>query len=98
MSDDLESLRAAGMKPTTGDIRCVALGHITRMAAWRLKATWNSTRTTAEKFAAIRQAMNGIATVDEVQKRLEGAEAPLPLIAGDLFVREERGSFDAVAF
>jgi 16S rRNA G966 N2-methylase RsmD len=98
MSDDLESLRAAGMKPTAGDIRCVAFGHITRMAAWRLKPTWNPVLATAEKFTIIRQAMNEIATVDEVQKRLEGAEAPLPLIAGSLFVREERGSFDAVAF
>lgn len=98
MSEDLKSLRAAGMKPTAGDIRCVTLGHITRMVVWRLKPTWSPALATAAKFAIIRQVMNEIATIDEVLKRLEGSEEPLPLIAGGLFVREERCSTDAVAF
>jgi adenine-specific DNA methylase len=37
VSGELAELRAAGMKPTAGDIRCTALGHITRTAIWQLR-------------------------------------------------------------
>jgi hypothetical protein len=30
--DDLGQLRLVGVKPTTGDIRCITFGHLTRMA------------------------------------------------------------------
>ena len=37
MARELAELRVAGMKPTAGDIRCIAFGHITRMAIWNLR-------------------------------------------------------------
>ncbi len=99
MSAELADLRAAGMKPTAGDIRCMALGHITRMAIWRLKPTWGAGLATADKFAIIRKTMNSIATADDVQKRLKVEEEPVPTVTGSLFAREETRSFvDAVAF
>src|SRR6266849_1623650 len=39
---DLARLRAAGVNPTVGDIRCIIFGHLTRMTVWRLRATWDS--------------------------------------------------------
>lgn len=99
MSAELADLRAAGMTPTAGDIRCMAFGHITRMAIWRLKPVWNSMLATPDKFANFRKAMNGIATEDDVQKRLEEMEAPVPAVGGSLFAQEETRNFvDAVAF
>ena len=41
LAKELAELRAAGMKPTAGDIRCTALGHITRMAIWQLRPSWD---------------------------------------------------------
>jgi hypothetical protein len=38
--DDLAQLLAAGMKPTAGDFRCIAFGHLTRMAIWNLRKSW----------------------------------------------------------
>jgi putative DNA methylase len=38
---DLARLRAAGVNPTVGDIRCIIFGHLTRMTVWRLRATWD---------------------------------------------------------
>ncbi len=38
--DDLAQLRAAAMKPTAGDFRCIAFGHLTRMAVWKLRKSW----------------------------------------------------------
>lgn len=99
MSAELADLRAAGMKPTAGDIRCMAFGHITRMAIWRLKPTWNPGLTTPEKFAILRKAMNGIATADAVQKILAKTEVPATAESGSLFDQDETRIFaDAVSF
>ena len=98
MAKELEELRAAGMKPTAGDIRCAALGHITRMAIWRLRPSWDAALPTAKKLANFRKAMDLLATVEEVSERLRRIKAP-PAVIGGLFAsREERKPADAVAF
>ncbi|ARU21634.1 gene ii and x protein [Ralstonia solanacearum] len=75
MSKELAELVAAGMKPTPGDIRCIAFGHIARMAIWRLRSDWDASRPTAEKLEAIRKSMDSIATVDELRAALGGAQS-----------------------
>lgn len=99
MTSELSDLRAAGMKPTAGDIRCVAYGHITRMAIWNLRPLWNAQHPTEKKLAIFRAAMDAIATVDDVKACLEGAPVPQPAIEGVLFARQEaREPLDAIAF
>ena len=73
MAQELEELRKAGMKPTTGDTRCIAFGHITRMAVWRLRPDWNASLATTTKMNMIRAAMDALSTVDQVQQALESA-------------------------
>ena len=52
---DIESLTEAGLNATQGDIRCVCFGHLTRLAIWNLRGTWNSTRPVTERMNAIKQ-------------------------------------------
>lgn len=96
---ELADLRAAGMKPTAGDIRCIAFGHITRMAIWSLRPLWDARQPTEKKLAIIRVAMDTIATLDDVKTHLEGAPALQPAIGCGLFARQEsREPLDAVTF
>lgn len=74
MTKELAELTAAGMKPTAGDIRCIAFGHIARMAIWKLRPSWKTSRPTAEKLEAIRLTMDSIATVEDVRAVLDGAQ------------------------
>lgn len=97
MAKELAELTAAGMKPTEGDIRCITLGHITRMAIWKLQPDWQAARTTAEKLEAIRLAMDGIATVEDVQAALEGTKSPSATGAG-YQNKENKEQSNAVAF
>ena len=97
MTGELAELRSAGMKPSTGDIRCAAFGHITRMTIWRLRPTWNTTLSTKTKLGLFRDAMNALATVDDVARLMEKAKAPRPTIVGTLFP-QVRELADAVAF
>ena len=96
---ELGELQAAGMKPTAGDIRCAALGHITRMAIWRLRPSWDGALSTQKKLSILREKMNAIATVETVEIGLESTPMPETTIVGCLFGREEtRRWADAVAF
>lgn len=74
MTNELAELTAAGMKPTAGDIRCIAFGHIARMAIWKLRPSWKTTITTAEKLEIIRLAMDSIATLEDVRVVLARAQ------------------------
>lgn len=99
MANELAELWAAGMKPTAGDIRCTALGHITRMAIWQLRPSWDNTLPAERKLSIFREAMNAIATVENVTKRLEDVKVPQVAMIGGLFAeQEERELADAVAF
>jgi hypothetical protein len=97
LTNELAELRAAGMKPTEGDIRCAAFGHITRMTIWRLRPKWDNTSSTEAKLGKFCDAMNRLATVDDVARLLGKAKAPQPTVAGTLFP-EVRELVDAVAF
>ena len=99
LNGELAELRAAGMTPTSGDVRCMTLGHITRMAIWDLRDTWDATLLTASKLSQFRSAMDSLATVEGVARRLEGLKPIRAVIAGTLFPRdEEKDLADAVAF
>ena len=67
MRDDLSQLRAAGMKPTAGDFRCIAFGHLTRMAIWNLRKSWKPALPAAKRL-------------DRFAKKLAALGDPQPLI------------------
>ena len=69
VSLDLAKLRAGGVKPTLGDTRCIALGHVTRIAVWMLCGEWNREMRTHEKVARVSRAMTGIAAIDDIVER-----------------------------
>lgn len=41
VGDDLAKLRSGNVKPTSGDTRCIAYGHLIRLAIWNLRKTWD---------------------------------------------------------
>lgn len=55
--EDSEHLRTENFKPTHGDIRCVAYGHLVRLAIWNLRKNWKVDLPTAEKLKTVDQAI-----------------------------------------
>jgi adenine-specific DNA methylase len=41
LSRDVEMMKAAGVRVSQGDVRCIAAGHVARLAINRLRLTWN---------------------------------------------------------
>jgi adenine-specific DNA methylase len=55
---ELGQLRAAGMKPSQGDIRCIIYGHLTRKAIQALRESWNPELPAAERLRIFKAEMD----------------------------------------
>ena len=99
VNTDLAQLSAAGRTATHGDTRCIVFGHLTRIAVWGLRSTWNRDLATARKIDALREQMTRFGDPDEIASRAVIVD-PLPDLP--LFTpaaaRIEEGSHSAVSF
>ncbi len=71
---DLELLKRGGVNPTAGDTRCVAFGHLTRLAIWNLREGWDLERPTEERLGKVSDWMKGFGGWEEGERFL----APSP--------------------
>jgi putative DNA methylase len=67
---DLAVLLAGNLRVTQGDIRCVAYGHLIRMAMWTLKETWRRSMPTGEKLATVSAAANKLGGWSAIERCL----------------------------
>ncbi len=65
--EDLDKLRMGDVKPTPGDRRCIAYGHVIRLAVWYERKGWNANVPVVEKIGKIAgwidNELGGFATV-----------------------------------
>jgi putative DNA methylase len=94
---ELGQLRAAGMKPTAGDIRCIVYGHLTRMAVWELRKGWDSQLSTAERLGLFRAEIDAFGNPQAIIDSLVKSQHVIPHtgISIPVFSQEIR---DAVSF
>jgi len=77
--DDLDKLRMGDVKPSQGDTRCIAYGHVIRLAVWHLRKGWDTSLSVDEKIGKasgwIDNELGGVATVLTC---LDGKAEPVP--------------------
>ena len=97
---DLAQLRAGGVAPSAGDIRCVVFGHLARMANWRLRHDWDSTRPTAERLNRVAVTVASLGDPTPIIAKLAATPVSPAATAHDmpLFPDDHALSFDAVPF
>jgi adenine-specific DNA methylase len=84
IAEDIVQLTQAGRTPTLGDTRCIAFGHLTRMAIWNLRRGWDSTLPMVDKLACVAEAVRAWGDLDEIvaslktQKIAEPTPVPYP--------------------
>jgi putative DNA methylase len=97
ISNDLYQLVSAGVKPTRGDIRCIAFGHLTRMAIWSSRVGWNPGLSPKQKLEQFAQQLSRFGNPSDVIERAwtlsVSAQAQRNLTAG---VREKKRAKHAV--
>ena len=70
VKENLEQLRMGGLKPTRGDARCIAYGHLIRLAIWNLRSGWVKDRPVEEKIRLVADAIESLGGALGVEKLL----------------------------
>ncbi len=50
---DIQQLRVGGVRATPGDARCIACGHLVRLAVWNLRKGWSKRKPTAVRLKIV---------------------------------------------
>lgn len=91
VAEDLDKLRAGGLKPTRGDIRCLVFGHLVRMAVWGLHGVWEREEPVKRKLAMLDRHLSTLPRPEEVEAAISIEEFPVLRYA----VGEEINLYDA---
>ena len=75
VSNDLAELAITGMTPSHGDTRCIVLGHLTRIAVWELRETWDRSPSTTERILAFRDRMTRYGDPDQLARQAAPPES-----------------------
>lgn len=95
---EVEALKCSGMKPTLGDVRCIAYGHVTRIAVWHLRTPWDAKAPIAERMARVKKQFAKVCDLGSV---IDAVGKSLPRRRLELAESEQQfdwGRADAVAF
>jgi putative DNA methylase len=99
---DLEDLRAANVKPTMGDIRCIIFGHLIRLSIWSLRIEWNKDEPTTLRINKVADWLQQMGGWTEVEKLLIKPASKtinhLPLFAVQESAVEYGAEHDYVSF
>ncbi len=71
VNEELVALSAGGVRVTMGDARCVAFGHMIRLAVWRLAGCWDDAAPWSEKLARIERTTEEVGGFEGVEKHLD---------------------------
>jgi putative DNA methylase len=68
--DDIQHLRDGKVTPTRGDMRCIAFGHLIRLAIWRLRHSWEREKSVEEKLSIVADHLLNIGGFSAVERYL----------------------------
>jgi putative DNA methylase len=87
VSEDLGRLRDGGMNPTRGDARCVAFGHMIRLAIWNLREAWPRGASIGDKIRLVADIIEHLGGVKRMEELLPNDLSRLAGV-GHSYVRE----------
>ena len=82
VNEDLTQLAAAGRQASLGDTRCIVFGHLTRIAVWNSRMTWDPSMATSKKISIFHDRMIQFGDPDELARSVP---APDPHVDSPLF-------------
>ncbi len=74
VSRDLQQLQTGGVTATRGDCRCIAAGHLSRLAIWHLRSTWQRELPVLSRLAIVSKWMKSFGGLDHVLRQFDTTE------------------------
>jgi hypothetical protein len=96
LSQDVADLERAGHTATAGDVQCMLLGHMARLAVWQSRSMWATHDPTAAKLRKARTALNQVYPLDLIPNlvgQVVSASSEIPLLA-HMMVHEEQVPYE----
>ena len=90
VAKDIALLEAAGRTPTRDDTRCMVFGHLTRLAAWNLRRSWDVNLPTSQKAATFAASVAHIGAPEAIIGAALPAASPGPLFAVSMHDQEDQ--------
>jgi hypothetical protein len=93
---DVTDLERAGHVATAGDVQCMLLGHMARLAVWQSRAAWSAHDPIAVKLHKARAALNQVYPLDRIASLVSqvlSVPPELPLLA-HVMVQEEQEPYE----
>ncbi len=92
---DSESLEDAGMKVSAGDLRCIAYGHLIRLAIWRLRLHWDRALEIQDRISRVSREITALGGIESVSLHLRDMLTTSRV--GQLsFVLEEKDKYEGI--
>ena len=79
---DRDHLKTGGIRCTEGDYRCLALGHLARVAIFRLNSSWKQSASIESRIALARSALESLVAeshVDRIVAKVANRPSASPL-------------------
>jgi adenine-specific DNA methylase len=97
---DASDLRAGGLEPSLGDLRCLAFGHLVRLAVWALREGWSSLGDPLDRTRNVLEWIGEFVHLDQLEHDLETMQGSGPV--QPLLLREQplpyNGDDDEIPF
>jgi hypothetical protein len=72
VQQDCELLRAGGVEPTAGDVRCILFGQLTRLATLQLRPAWDVALSIEERLEKVAAWVAEFGGPSAVERELAG--------------------------
>jgi adenine-specific DNA methylase len=72
VESDVETLRSGGVQVTRGDLRCIILGHLTRLAIWALKDSWHRQSHVETKLRIVGEKLGSHEILEQIERLFDG--------------------------
>lgn len=99
--EEVAAIMQGGLNATQGDIRCISYGHLTRLAVWHLRTSWELGAPTPTRMESVRQWYRDFGGADAVLDALASTFAAAPSHQewqpGDM-IRETLEDYDEIPF
>jgi adenine-specific DNA methylase len=84
LENDRKALAAGGVKTTQGDLYCLALGHLARVAVSSLQQEWDATKPVSVKMEAVKATLEKLVKTAELETLIGGVlSLTIPLDESD---------------
>ncbi len=93
VKQDMTLLKSGNVKPTHGDIRCIAYGHLIRHAIWNLRHNWDNTKATTKRIIKVMDWIRFFGGWDEIKRFIDISEKERSKESPLFSVQETRSNY-----